>query len=939
MFGFHKQILTELANWVCRRPALAVSVALIVAVGSALFTIRNLDFRTSRNDLIGKDSEYWRLFSAYAQEFRSEEDFVIVVESGQPSRNREAVDALQAALLAPENNPHRKDSVMAQQFGPADVFARVHYEGIEPWYLYYLTKEELEQVRDSLKEFRQLVAVLAQTPTLATFFEAMTQMVQQMELASPDERARMAEFLPTVTAILKQMVSAHDGRDGPALLSPWASAFFSEEMLREAEQQMVWNGYHAFANGNIFVVLVHPREETPHDAPAAHAATIKKLRRIIGEVQPSYPDVTMRLTGELVLDHDEMESSQRDAQWATVVTLLLCGLLFVFGFREWLRPILALVCLVMVVAMSLGFATLWPGYLNIITITFAVMIIGLGIDLTIQFIARYEEDLSRGMMRMQAVRTAISQTGPSIITAAMTNAAAFFAMTLSGFRGTVELGVIAGAGLLIAALVTMLVLPPLLLLVHRSRESTHIPARAVATTIERGLLRHPYRVLTVCLLATAVSLTAFWRVRFDHNVLNLQSKGLESVDAELRLLTSDAQSTIFAAVVADNFEQARALESRLVKLPTVSSVVSIVPIIPEHQAEKRDVVRAIKAELAGVTLPSPGDTTMNLDGLLRVLNVLRLRCNSAIAKLTADEDAASRTALMKLSETITDVRSKLQDGDPETTTKRLSAYERKFYADLNTQLKMMANQQTERELTVDGVPDEMRRMLVGKTGKLLLRVFPKENIWERPALEAFVADLKRVDPNATGTPLGLYEFVGLLQRGYRDAALWAFGVIALLIFADFRSWRATVLTLIPLVAGVTWMLGLMALPRWAADRLEQFGWLELARTVGKWEIMFNPANIMVLPLIVGIGVAYGIYVVQRFRENRDPVLYSKSTGRAVVLSGLTTLVAFGSLIGGSHLGIRSLGLVMVIGVTACLVSSLVMLPALLELARRHNWEV
>jgi uncharacterized protein len=165
--------------------------------------------------------------------------------------------------------------------------------------------------------------------------------------------------------------------------------------------------------------------------------------------------------------------------------------------------------------------------------------------------------------------------------------------------------------------------------------------------------------------------------------------------------------------------------------------------------------------------------------------------------------------------------------------------------------------------------------------------------------------------------LGLYEFIEILQRGYIKAALWAFLVIAIIVLADFRGLLASVLTLLPLVCGMIWMVGLMVLAG----------------------IPFNPANIMCLPLMVGIGVAYGIYIVQRYRQEGEATFYGKSTGRAVILSALTTIAGFASLILGQHQGIRSLGLVMTIGVAACLFASLVMLPALLEVARRRGWKV
>ena len=178
-------------------------------------------------------------------------------------------------------------------------------------------------------------------------------------------------------------------------------------------------------------------------------------------------------------------------------------------------------------------------------------------------------------------------------------------------------------------------------------------------------------------------------------------------------------------------------------------------------------------------------------------------------------------------------------------------------------------------------------------------------------------EVRTVAPKATGTPLGLYEFVGILRHGYVKAALWAFVVIAIMVFIDLRGWLATLLTLVPLMFGIVWMMGVMA-------------------AVG---LPFNPANILTLPLMVGIGVAYGVYFVQRYREDGEPTFYGKSTGRAVMLSALTAVIAFSSMLIGSHRGICSLGLLMTIGVVTCLLSSLTLLPALLEIARRRGWKV
>ena len=911
--------LSKLAAAICRWPWVFVVTGIAIAAAAAVYTARSLEFNTNRNDLIGRNSEYWRLYSEYAREFSDEEDYVIVVEGDQPAQNKAAVDALVKALLAPENNPSPADSPTAQQFNADDVFYRVDFDALQNHFLYFLDVKDLNEINASLKDFKQLVAVLQQKPELATFFDAMNQMLQQMETAPEADRRRMEAFLPTIIAIVNQMADPRSGKDEAGLLSPWASAFFSEEMLGQAEDQMRWKGYNVFAKGKMFLMLIHPRASESAQGTALDKATVPKLRRILASVRGQFPAVKIGLTGEPVLDLDEMQTSQHDATKATVLTLILVGLLFAFSFRTVLRPALAVICVIFVVALSMGWATLAVGHLNIITVTFAVMIIGLGIDLGIQLIARYEEELSKGADALHAVATAIEQTGASIITAAITNAAAFFAMGLSGFRGVIELGVIAGGGMILAMAVMVLVLPALMLLVRSKKESSIIPAQATATKIERVLLRHPYAVLAICGMATVAALLVGWRVDFDYNLLNLQSRSLQSVEIEKRLLKADAQTTIFAAVVCDSFEQARKLQELLEKKTnTVNSVASIVPLIPEHQEEKATIIRAIQGELGDVHIAATPVSSLDPEPVIHALRSLRLQTRKLVLDAAERNDAISLKALGALTNSLTRASVKLSAEDATALGARLAKYQQRFYGDLQAQLQMMVDQVVDRPMTLNDVPREVRRMLIGKSGKkFLLRVFPSENIWDREPLERFVRDVRSIAPQATGTPLGIYEFVDILQRGYIKAAFWAFLVIAVLIFANFRGLMATALTLLPLIVGMIWMVGAMALFR----------------------IPFNPANIMVLPLLVGIGVAYGIYVVQRYREDGEASFYSKSTGRAVVLSSLTTIVGFGSLMIGKHRGIFTLGLVMTIGVTACLVAALALLPALLEIARRKGWKV
>jgi hopanoid biosynthesis associated RND transporter like protein HpnN len=900
--------LTALANTVCRRPLAILLVGIAVAVVSGVYTACRLEFKTSRNDLIGRDSEYWRLYSAYAKEFHSEEDYVILVEGDKPDRNKATIDALVHGLLSPQNNPRPGDDPGAQQFVADDLFYQVNLEAFQRWFLYYLSMEDL----NCLKDFPQLVFVLQHQPNMSGFLHIANESLMQLGMLGADRKKCTLGFLPMMTTVVGQVGDLAVGSSPAEWHSPWMQAFIGPGDSDKAEEQMKWQGYQTFRHGKMFLLMIHPRVEkgTPE---ALHEATVPKLRRIMAEAQSQFPETKIGLTGEPVLDYDETIQSQRDATKATILTLILICILFAVGFQEILRPLMAVLTMVIVLAGCMGYATLSVGHLNMITVTFAVMILGLGIDLGIQFIARYEEELKKGLERAEAVRLTIHHTGPSIITAGVTNAAAFFAMGLSGFRGVNELGTIAGGGMLIATVATMTVLPALLLLVHRKQETTQIPAQSMAARVENALLRRPALTLGACALVTLFALFIGGRVRFDYNVLNLQSVKAESVKTELTLLHADAESTIFASVVCSNLDETRQLQKRLAELPAVGSVHSIAEMIPEDQGSKIKTIHDIRQALGAIHFDVVPD---DVDEILKALGSLRLRANALAREAGEHGDNASLEVLIPLTNAVTQAQVKWKMADRTQLQSRLADYEHHFYADLESQLAIITNQ-ADRAMTVEDVPGPVRRMFIGKTGKFLVEVFPKEDIWEREPLVRFVHEVQQVAPGVTGTPSGLYEFVDILLRGYIKAALWAFLVITVLIVLDFRNGYAALLTLLPLVVGMIWMVGVMV--------------------VGG--INFNPANIMVLPLIVGIGVAYGIYVVQRYRESQEATFYSKSTGRAVVLSALTTTFAFASLLIGGHRGIRSLGLVMTIGVIACLIAALALLPALLETARRKGWKV
>jgi len=253
-------------------------------------------------------------------------------------------------------------------------------------------------------------------------------------------------------------------------------------------------------------------------------------------------------------------------------------------------------------------------------------------------------------------------------------------------------------------------------------------------------------------------------------------------------------------------------------------------------------------------------------------------------------------------------------GDREANARQLGRFQHALFRDIRDTFETLQGQDDSGGLREADLPAVLRNRFVGVSGRHLVLVYPKEDVWERGPQERFVKEIQSVAPRATGTPVQLYYYTELLKVSYLEAAGWALGAIVLLLLVHFRSPVQVFLALFQVAVGALWMVGFMGIAG----------------------IPFNPANIMTLPLVIGIGVTNGIHILNRFAEERTPALLGKSTGKAVLISGLTTIAGFGSLIIADHRGIRSLGWVMAVGTATCMIAAMTLLPALLTLRSRQT---
>ncbi len=939
------RILRALAGALCKYPNWFLFPQLALFAVAVVYTIHSLEFDMNRDNLVGANKKYHQVFMEYRKEFPGEDEMAVVVESGNVERNRQFIERLGAKLQAEIN-----------LF--TDVFYKGDLKALGRKALLFAPESDLVQMRQMLKDYRPFIRQFGDATNLDSFFNLINRQFRTAKRETNAENNAMVKAFPALGRIIDQANASISMPGSP--VSPGLDALFGEG--EETEKRI----YITFGNGRLYLITARPivQEEPPrlyaqmadwlktHFGPnsekSAAPDALERMRQLIKETSIEVPGVNVGLTGQPVLDDDEMQQSQHDSTLASIVSLVICSLIFIYAYREAWRPLKAVACLILGLAYTMGFTTLVVGHLNILTITFAPILIGLAIDFGIHFITRYEEEMRLGRTTAEAIDKAMVFTGQGIVTGALTTAGAFLAMGLTDFKGIQEMGIISGGGLVLCLIPMMTVLP--ILLMRGKQHDVVAPEIAQAVKrehIEELWLKRPVTVICITLALCIAAWTQFHKVYFDYDLLHMQSQSLPSVIYEKKLLSSK-QSTLYAAVEADSIEQAREYEKKVKALPSVASVDgddkgdSIFQLLTGDQTQKLETIRAIKEEMAGINFKPIDTNAVDLTDLATTLWRTMGYCFAAkmmlssneVAATTAPEAQTQQTAvapnsgsdppptelagqLGSLGDAISAFRVKMLSADPAIPV-RLQDFQEALFEDVRSTFDVIKNQDTSARLRPEDLPPVIRNRFVGVSGKKFrVLVFPKGDIWQHDVQKQFIAELRSVVPEdrVTDTPVQFLEYTTLLKDSYVQAAYYALGAIAVMVLLHFRSVLCVILALLPVAIGTVWMGGIMGLA----------------------DIPFNPADIMTLPLVIGIGVTNGIHILNRFAEEQKAGILAKSTGKAVLVSGLTAMTGFGSLILAKHQGIRSLGLVMSLGIGLCMLAALTFLPAFLSLLVRWGW--
>ncbi len=874
-------------------PKVVVVFWVVLAAISVFLTVRHLGFETSQRSLISPSNRLMQLLEM-ADRFSRLEAFVVAIENPDTRRTLEFARRLGPKLE--EDHQHY-----------SQVFYRVDPAALRRWALLYLSTKDLSALRNNLAEHASLIRDIDRSPSLPTFFEAINnQMASTMvgELftgfLNADEKGGQANpaDLGFLVGILRQTKKSIEGTSS-VFVSPWRTLF---NVTSEEEQGYFWT------EGKKYLLLfVTPGKRT------GEGESLAALRSEVSSMAANFGDISAGVTGQKALDEDEKSLAAKDIGLATVLSLLGLAALLLLFWRGIRRAILAVIVLVVALCITFGLTTLFIGHLNLLSVTFAPMLLGLGIDYGIHWFARYSEVRRRLFTSTeQALAVTMDMVGPAIILAGLCASLSFFPLVLTGFKGLSELGLICSMGLAVTTALTLCLLPALIALFGRFRMG-RIPG--AKTDESRPLIRMTRRsafiLVGVAVCASGLSLWGAFKVDFDLNMLHLQSKNAESVIWETKLIEGSRYASIYGVIFAHSFKEIDEKTKALECLSTVSGVNSIMDVLPKNQDRKLAILREMKPLLGDIEAVRAPEGPVDIGRLQAVLSRIRFKM---IGPESPDQ------ALPKQLKTQMEEAGKLIDGirdDFETIPRhlllaRLKRFETRMFFDLNDKLSLLHENIETRPLTVQDLPTLLRERFVGPGNLYVLRIFPAGNVWDPKFLGKFVRGIRSIDPDATGDPVTLYVFTKAFRDAVLKAAIYAVLFIIAFLAVTLRSPISVLAALAPLVAGTLWTLGLMHV----------FG------------IDLNLANTIFMPLVVGAGVEYGIIVVQRWRQSRSLAAFALpvSTGMGVILAGLSTTVGFCSLTISSHRGIHSLGVLTTIGSLCVLAAAVLFMPALLYAA-------
>jgi len=869
------EAFAHIARACTNRAWVVIAVFVLLAGLGAGLAVTKLKVDTDPGLMISNNLDFRKQYKQFSMTFPAvENNFLFIVESDDPEESRKAAERVEKALLA---RPELFHHVVAPGVGAF----------FDDYGILYADTEDVKKIADQIKESAPTFNALADQPNIAGLSGVLNEITAYTQAGRAPEGVDV--FLDAITETVDGETAGQSvpldwsglgaGDDGPELTEKrWF--VFSQPILDFSEIESA-------------------------------ALPMAEARRLMTDPAiTAGGKVTVQLTGEAALNAEEFEAVTKGATIAGIISFTLVTVTVFFGLPAMVLIIPALSLIILGFLINAGFATLSVGYLNMISVAFAVLFIGLGIDYAVHVVLRFAEQRAKGEAGADAAVTAVRKTGPALALCTVTTALAFLAFTPTDFVGMAQLGIIAAGGLVIAFVASITLVPAILSLLPGKQEKfarNMAGLNSVSGKMSSGAswLRC---MATLLIMGLAVgSLFVFSQARFDGDPINLKDPSAPTVKAFMKILDDQPGEIYSGQVLVEPGEQASKLVKKLTALSAVKKVHSITDFLPDDQVAKLAELHPLRD-----VMPRVVNSGSDVGDEVRRRMLASISRNMKALSDVEDAPETLRASAKRLQNAIAAFDGK-NDQDEKATEK----LERKLFVGLPDMLADINRLATTNIVSVDALQATLRERFVAPDGRWRLEVVPAENMRNPGNLEEFVKSVQSVDPTVSGSPVDIAGSADAVARAMTLATLAALVMVVLMAWPTFKRVGDVLLVLSPLVLAAGLMVGYTVV----------------------FDAPFNFANVIVLPLLLGLGVDSSIHYVMRAREETVATnVTGTSTPRAVLISALTTIGSFGTLWLSGHRGMASMGELLTIAILVTLICTLVVLPQLMHWAfsRKQN---
>jgi hopanoid biosynthesis associated RND transporter like protein HpnN len=855
-------IIVRIVDFCSHRAWMVISAFFIAAVACSFYTARHFAINSDINALLSPQLEWRQREQGLEKAFGLFERIAVVVDAPTPEFAGAATNELVEAL-----RPNKEYFQEVSQPAGGEFFAR---NG-----LLFMPLNELKKQLAPLEQAEPLISDLATDQSL----RGLTAGLGDVLLGVQSEKVSLDSVGPTLDKFSTAIEDVVAGRQ---------TSFSWRELVQQ--QQGPVNEKRGF---------IDVRPILDYAALEPGKVATDKIRAIAAGIAPKY-QATVRLTGPVPMADEEFGTIKEGALRNGLITIAIVLFILWMALRS-ARLILAVFVNVFIgLAITAAIGLAMVGSLNPISMSFAVLFVGIGVDFGIQYSVRYRSERYETKDLMRGIKDAGRLAGLPLTLAAAATAAGFLSFLPTDYRGVSELGLIAGVGMLIAFATSVSVLPALISVLKPPGEPEPMGFSAMAP-VDAFLERNRMTVLIGTAIVVIAGLPLLYWLHFDFNPVNLRSPNAESVATYLDLTRDPSNNTNSVGVLASSLQEADAIGEKLSKVSDVGRVTTLSSFIPDQQKEKLGVIGDAARKLADAFDPKNAQKAPSDSENVEALN----ESVEQLGEIGKGRNGVGADALNRLSAAI----AALAKAPPEARKKADEVLVQPLHLALQGLQASLHPQMISRKT----LPPQLVADWVTPDGRARVEAAPKGDSNDNATQRKFARDVLAVEPRAIEGPISILEAGDTVVHAFIEAGIWALLSISILLWIVLRRFGDVLLTLVPLlVAGVVT--------------------LELCVLIG---MPLNFANIIALPLLLGIGVAFKIYYIMAWREGQTNLLQTSLT-RAVFFSALTTATAFGSLWFSSHPGTSSMGKLLALSLICTLAAAVLFQPVLMGKPREDT---